>query len=369
MASSLTIYQFGGLPDHQAVNGLNFTLYTLARYQAKAGHKVTVFLHKEATSATKAWAATHGFELLQLGQLKKRLARDTARDQRAPIAHFHSAYRPDQIRPFRLLRRAGATLVVTPNGALIPMAIRRSRRSWLKKSLYITVFERRRLAAAHALVGTTPGECRSLLSYVGNGHILEEIPNPSPRLASVPGVVRFENRIVYLGRYDVQHKGLERLAALATQCPEIDFQMYGAAAESTRKEFEAFRARLPANIHVNGPVFGKDKELALSRAKLIIMPSAWEGFGIVLVEGMMCGAPCVTGPGAFLAEVVHKHDLGYVLPADPRGDADFIRRALGNTAELEDRARRARAFAEVRFDPARVSEDYVSLYERASHVR
>jgi glycosyltransferase involved in cell wall biosynthesis len=359
-----SIYHFGAAPDVNALNGLNFTVYCLAESQAAAGHEVALFLQQDPTAETREWSRRCGVDLLHTSDLEAQLRRHGG-SALPPAAHLHSAYRPEQLKATHSLTRAGATIVLTPNGALIPQAMRRSRGSRLKKEIYAALFERYRLSRAHALVGTTPGEARSLARYLRPHQILTSIPNPAPRLRPVEGVKRLRNRVVYLGRYDVQHKGLERLASLARGCPDVEFHLYGAAKQADQTSFDEYRARLPANAYVHDPVFGREKERVLSEASLLIMPSAWEAFGIVLVEGMLCGAPCLVSSGAFLSEVVRENEVGFVLPEDPAQDARCLRDLLSRKSLCETSAR-AEAFARGRYDPSRVAAEYVRLYDQAA---
>ena len=43
---------------------------------------------------------------------------------------------------------------------------------------------------------------------------------------------------------------------------------------------------------------------ALAKCKMIVMPSAWEGFGLVAVEGMALGTPVLAAPVGGLKEIV-----------------------------------------------------------------
>ncbi|HST17076.1 MAG TPA: glycosyltransferase family 1 protein [Gaiellaceae bacterium] len=88
-----------------------------------------------------------------------------------------------------------------------------------------------------------------------------------------------------------------------------------------------------------------DAELAalLRGALCLAYPSLYEGFGIPVLEAMLCGAPVVTSAGSAMEEVADGA-AELVDPTDVSSIAAGIERALGRRAELRtaglERARR-----------------------------
>jgi glycosyltransferase involved in cell wall biosynthesis len=75
-------------------------------------------------------------------------------------------------------------------------------------------------------------------------------------------------------------------------------------------------------IHFPGFIDDEDLPALLSAAKILVWPSLWEGFGLLPLESMACGAPVVTSDVSSLPEVVGDASL-IVDPynADAIGDA------------------------------------------------
>src|SRR5947209_8016752 len=68
---------------------------------------------------------------------------------------------------------------------------------------------------------------------------------------------------------------------------------------------------------------------ALSKVRLLILPSAAEGFGLVLIEAMAAGIPVVATDVAGIRDVVKNEVTGLLVPpAQPRRLADAINRLL-----------------------------------------
>jgi glycosyltransferase involved in cell wall biosynthesis len=78
-----------------------------------------------------------------------------------------------------------------------------------------------------------------------------------------------------------------------------------------------------------------DEELAtqLRGALCLAYPSLWEGFGIPVLEAMLCGTPVVTSAGSAMEEVAGGA-AELVDPLDVQSIADGIERALGRRDEL-----------------------------------
>jgi glycosyltransferase involved in cell wall biosynthesis len=121
-------------------------------------------------------------------------------------------------------------------------------------------------------------------------------------------------------------------------------------------------------VHAAGPHvrwLGRpsDEELAvqLRGALCLAYPSLWEGFGIPVLEAMLCGAPVVTSRDSAMAEVADGA-AELVDPRDVASIAEGIERALGRREELRTAGlARARAFGW-----SATADAVVASYERAA---
>jgi len=102
----------------------------------------------------------------------------------------------------------------------------------------------------------------------------------------------------------------------------------------------------------------------MARCKAFALTSTWEGFGIVLVEAMACGAQvvstdCPSGP----AEILENGRYGRLVPVgDPAALAQAIEAALDDPTPPETLRRRAQDFS---VDAA--AEKYLSLLNLTGH--
>ncbi|MEN3975903.1 glycosyltransferase [Emcibacter sp. SYSU 3D8] len=96
----------------------------------------------------------------------------------------------------------------------------------------------------------------------------------------------------------------------------------------------------------------------MSRARLFVLSSSWEGFPTVLVEALACGSPavatdCPSGP----REILLDGDLGELVPVgDEQAFADAMMRALDDPPCRDTLMARGRSFS-----VGRAADTYASL--------
>jgi glycosyltransferase involved in cell wall biosynthesis len=115
-----------------------------------------------------------------------------------------------------------------------------------------------------------------------------------------------------------------------------------------------------------------DNELGatLQRATCLVYPSLYEGFGIPVLEAMMCGTLVVAARAASLTEVGGEHAI-YVDPEDERSIAAGLSRACEmESQERSSRLIAARSWAQS-FTWERAAAETLRIYQQvcSSHDR
>ncbi len=99
------------------------------------------------------------------------------------------------------------------------------------------------------------------------------------------------------------------------------------------------------------------KNALLSQARALLFPIQWqEPFGLVMIEAMACGTPVLAFPGGAVEEVVEDGVNGWIC----RDVADMAAHIMS----LDISAVACRQFATTHFSVARMSEQYLDLYQR-----
>src|SRR5580658_767341 len=120
------------------------------------------------------------------------------------------------------------------------------------------------------------------------------IPNgiPVPRLDE--RLLGQGEHILFLGRIDVWHKGIDlMLAAYSRSGVSLPLLIAGSGTQREERKLTAMLAATGGDIRWIGHVAGQRKQELLERSAFVMMPSRAETFGIVALEGMVCGKPVV----------------------------------------------------------------------------
>jgi glycosyltransferase involved in cell wall biosynthesis len=124
--------------------------------------------------------------------------------------------------------------------------------------------------------------------------------------------------IVLLGSL-AKHKNIRRIVDLADTIDSLglDIKVVGGAATIFQQE----RWKAAPNLAFLGRVSDDDLAFLLSGALCLAFPSTSEGFGIPLLEAMVCGCPIVASNSSSIPQVCGNA----ALLADPHDDAHWLK--------------------------------------------
>ena len=81
---------------------------------------------------------------------------------------------------------------------------------------------------------------------------------------------------------------------------------------------QAFAA---SNVHFHGPLDNAPLIEKLKSAQVLVVPSSYEGFGIVYLEGMAFGLPAIGTTAGAAGEIIREGETGFLIAP---GDADML---------------------------------------------
>lgn len=129
--------------------------------------------------------------------------------------------------------------------------------------------------------------------------------------------------IGFVGRLSIQ-KGIEHLLNGFRDIRKIiDAHLLIAGEGELENEIRNFISQnnLRDSVHLTG--FRNDINNIMRTIDLLVLPSLWEGFGIVLIEAMAAGKPCVTTQISSMPEIVKNNVSGIIIkPEDSNALAD-----------------------------------------------
>src|SRR5213079_1472457 len=175
-----------------------------------------------------------------------------------------------------------------------------------------------------------------------------------------------ERLVVLVGRL-VYEKGfqlaLEALPGLIERLGDVRFLVAGSGTHEKELRGQAADLRLDAHGTFLGWI-GDDVLHSLYRiADLCVVPSIYEPFGLVALEAMVSGCPCIVADTGGLREVVQHEEVGLRFRSrDPRSLAEMVERVLRDAA-LRDRLVAEASEHVLRFDWNDVAERTAELYE------
>jgi glycosyltransferase involved in cell wall biosynthesis len=151
--------------------------------------------------------------------------------------------------------------------------------------------------------------------------------------------------IVFVGRADDPRKNVQLLLDAARNLPDVRVRLIG----------DPPRAPLPPNVEAVGRVGSVAEQLR--PARLLVVPSHQEGFGLQAAEALAAGVPVITTPCGGPEDLIRTSGAGRVLTGfDADELATAARALLEDVATLVAMRTRGREHVRREHSPARLRE-------------
>jgi teichuronic acid biosynthesis glycosyltransferase TuaC len=281
------------------------------------------------------------------------------------LIHAHLAY-PDGLAAAHLGRQLGCPVVISVHGHDV-RELPDAKPRW--RQLVAAALE------ASAAVIASSADVRTRLLDLGIPESkIHFVPQGvdcqlfRPNRSRTPGADGWQ--LLYVGRFD-SRKGLEVLLeaiALLRQRRD-DFRLKLIGGSPVSGGTDAFRAQAARLELIDCVEFADEQPwtaipVQLAAADLLVLPSFYDSFGIVLIEAMACGLPVVAtrcgGP-----EDIVTDEVGRLVEV---GNAESLAAGIGavlDRYECYDREK-IRRCAEERYDYHRLAARIVEIYEKVS---
>ena len=221
---------------------------------------------------------------------------------------------------------------------------------------------------AHRVVNVsrTDLEFAHVQGYHGHHILIENAVRPAREPGvpmDLPGAGSTETAIhlLFVGRLDRQ-KGLDLLLAAYARArrsnPALRLHVIGEAVVSIT--VGSGRDMPVSEVNFLGWIGGDQIDSYYRAADLVVMPSRWEAFGLVVAEAYRNGTPVLTSDRGALPDLVDEGVTGFVVPLDH----DWLVEALAGLDKTRLQAMRSACFARfnARFHADRLGREIISLY-------
>ncbi len=265
---------------------------------------------------------------------------------------------------------AGVPVVIPRRGIDYPLKDR-----WRYRFAYNVLATRimaNSLATKRALLRHAPWLDAERIEVVYNGIAVEPFAQPSAHNFRAEWNVKTDEPLLgFVGQLD-ERKGIR---VLLTAFQQIKHEL-----PQTRLVFVGqgpLREIIADEVKKNNwgdavllPGFLDDIIGVMQAIDILLLPSLWEGFGIVLIEAMAAGKPAISTDTSSMPEIIANGQTGYVVPpGDAEALAERAIQLLRDAALREKFGQASRQRVAEKFTHERMVEKVENLFQREINKR
>ena len=285
-------------------SGVRVVVESLSRELAALGHEICVFgvISNGSPKEVPDWwrgakvqtfseriVKTFGFS----NQICARLAQF-----KPDVIHVHGIWTFSSIAGMQVKRATGASLIISPHGALSAEALKQSTH---KKRLAMAFYQHKCLMAADGFHVTCDEEAQEVLSIAPRAHVQVIRNGVDAEANTIRPMTARQKRVLALCRLDPK-KGLENLISawkhMAHHRPDWTLELRGPDRNGYINQLKALAATCTTGqISFGGPLFHAERDAVMADSKLFMLPSKNENFGLTAAEALSVGTPVIAATG------------------------------------------------------------------------
>ncbi len=171
-------------------------------------------------------------------------------------------------------------------------------------------------------------------------------------------VIGFAGRLVHQKGVDVLLEGFSRLLPL-----RADARLVIAGDGPLRARLERLAGALGIAGRVTFAGWQADATAVMPAFDVMVVPSRWEGLGLVALEGLACARPLIASRVDALPELVTHAETGLLVPpGDPSALADALRDLIDNPARAARMGEAGREHVRRHFTVERMARATLDVY-------
>lgn len=291
------------------------------------------------------------------------------------IVHQHSLWRAISRVTVNYRKKFDRPTVVAPHGTLESYALKRSQS---KKRIALFLYEMNNLQYASCLHATSASEAHSFRDF-GLRNPIAVIPNgiSDDILGKQGDGDRFRSRFaidgdkrmfLFLSRINPK-KGLPLLfTTISGMREELEGSVFVIAGFEDVPGYKAELQQMVSRLTISDmvifvePLFGPDKDDALSATDILVLPTHSEGFGMIVIDALAAGVPVITTYGAPWEEL-RSHNCGWWVEISEDGICGALRDAAGKSSdELLEMGTRGKALVMSKYTWSQISRMTIEMY-------
>ena len=284
---------------------------------------------------------------------------------RPDLAIFQECYRPVYLSIAKNLKRNGIPYIIVPHGELGREA---QKKKYLKKKAANILLFNRFTDCATAIQCLSKREFEETAfgknKFIGTNGVV--IPKEKKEEFSSAGV-----KIVYVGRLDAYHKGLDLLLEAVRLSKQIlidhgcKIELYG---PDYAGRFDHVQSLIQENevqdlVSLNHEIVGADKARKLLDADIFIQTSRFEGMPLGILEAMSYGLPCLVTEGTAVGEIISEANAGWVAKTNAQDIAKRLAEAVYDRSKWAEYGKNGRKVVQEKYSWDVVAADAVRYYK------
>lgn len=312
-----------------SIGGVETHVFELSKHLSLLGAEVKILttnilsyrtMQKVYPSETEGVIRVRGFKVLPLpegiGIVAPGMLKYLAYNYDIVHLHGYGSF-PTFLAPF--FRKAGKRVVITTHSDEgLPS---------LRKKIFDIIAPKFSIVHASRIIALSNHEKRVLERLGINRQKIVVVPNGiEPGLLNLShSVSTGRKRVLYVGRINFRQKGLDimllALKRLVGKFRDLEFELVGPPEEIDLLMSYSRKLGLEKIVKYHGVVNREKLIHLMTHSDLLVLPSRFEPFGIVVLEAMAVGLPVVAASVGGIPEIVRNGVDGLLFP---RGDMEAL---------------------------------------------
>ena len=279
---------------------------------------------------------------------------------------FHEVYRKEFIPIHKNLIKNNIPYIIVPHGCLTSAA---QQKKYLKKATANLLLFNHFIKNAKALQCLSQKELEETKfnkrKFIGTNGV--GLP---PERKSQFNADKVE--IVYIGRMDPFHKGIDLLIGGIAQCSEylraanVRVNMYGPNYVTWHKQIINMirKHNVKELVFLHNGVESKEKERLFLEADIFIQTSRFEGMPMGILEALSYGLPCLVTEGTNIGENIKEYNAGWVAETNINSIADKLVKAIFDRNLWTEKSQNSIRLVEENYFWNEISKQAIKDYER-----